>query len=148
MGFRCLPLLPGDPFPPGSRKWGLSLGASVWGLRGSSREWSGPNSLTVLQCGDRVRLRTEVAVPDVIGSFQAQLVGGEGPQPEVERDCDCGAHLPPCPVHPGQAQREGRCLPGPESVGLLCQQRWATKSPPAVVSGASKGTIGLLGSSL
>lgn len=42
----------------------------------------GACSLTILQRGDGLRLCTEVTVPNVIGGLQAQLVGGEGPQPE------------------------------------------------------------------
>lgn len=40
-----------------------------------------PPALTVLQSRHRVRLRSEVAVADIVGRFQAQLVGGEGAQP-------------------------------------------------------------------
>lgn len=41
--------------------------------------------LTVLQRGYRLCLRAEVTVPNVIGGLQAQLVGGEGPQPETRK---------------------------------------------------------------
>lgn len=42
----------------------------------------GPRLLTILQGGYCLCLCAEVTVPNVIGGFQAQLVGGEGPQPE------------------------------------------------------------------
>lgn len=71
--------------------------------------WPGTRLLTVLQRGHSLCLCTEVTVPDVIGSFQAQLVGGEGPQPGT-RKRPVIAVRPPSALPPGAAS-EG--LPGP-----------------------------------
>lgn len=50
-----------------------------------SRSCGRGSRLTILQRGHRLSLHTEVTVPDVVGGFQAQLVRGEGPQPETQR---------------------------------------------------------------
>lgn len=42
--------------------------------------------LTILQCGHSLCFCTEVTVPNVVGGLQAQLVGGERPQPAMERN--------------------------------------------------------------
>ena len=64
--------------------------------------------LTILQRGDCLRLGAEVAVPNVVGGLQTQLVGGEGPQPEKEETWDCRAL--PCRGRPRRG-RSGAASP-------------------------------------
>lgn len=50
----------------------------IQGLIQAPIPWQCPHPmLTILQCCHRLRLGTEVAVPDVVGRFHTQLVRGE-----------------------------------------------------------------------
>lgn len=102
---------------PGSGESGASLGASVRAQRqqpgvAASVCPAGPSLLTVLQCGHRLRLCAEVTVPDVIGGLQAQLIGGEGPQPGWTRRRAVTAGRPPGDPRPPPGALGKSACPG------------------------------------
>lgn len=67
----------------------IALGPANWGALGSAHPTAMPpaprsSSLTILQGRDRLSLRAEVAVSDVVGCSHSQFVRGERVQ-AVER---------------------------------------------------------------
>lgn len=67
-------------------------------------------ALTSLQGGEGLRLRTELAVPDVIGRLHSELVGREGLEPSG----GAGLSEQSSPLAPISAQRKGA-----DGAGLL-----------------------------
>lgn len=90
MDFPCLSPSLVTPPPCSRQELGLCLGGCCPQALAPQWQWGvlllGWLLLTILQCGHGLCFCTEVTVPNVIGGLQAQLVGGERPQPAMERN--------------------------------------------------------------